>query len=78
MKNKSARVVSHGEGLALRAFGDEIVVHLDGQKHAWNTPNVDGHTTAGWWAAVALSPEQGRSISRPRRPGGVPRQGRMV
>jgi quercetin dioxygenase-like cupin family protein len=31
MKNKSARVVSPGEGRALRAFGDEIVIHLDGQ-----------------------------------------------
>ena len=31
MKNKSARVVSHGEGRALCAFGDEIVIHLDGQ-----------------------------------------------
>ena len=40
MKNKSARVVRHGEGRALRAFGDEIVIHLDGQ---------DTHGTLTMW-----------------------------
>jgi hypothetical protein len=74
MKNKSARVVRHGEGRALRAFGDEIVIHLDGQD-AHGTLTM---WTAGWWAVAALSPERGQSISRPRRPGGVPRQWRMA
>jgi hypothetical protein len=43
MKNKSARVVSHGEGRALRAFGDEIVIHLDGQ---------DTHGTLTMWTGT--------------------------
>ena len=41
MKNKSARVVSHGEGRALRASGDEIVIHLDGQDTHGTLTNVD-------------------------------------
>lgn len=45
MKNKSARVVSHGEGRALRAFGDEIVIHLDGQ---------DTHGTLTMWTGTLL------------------------
>jgi mannose-6-phosphate isomerase-like protein (cupin superfamily) len=45
MKNKSARVVSDSEGRALRAFGDEIVIHLDGQ---------DTHGTLTMWTGTLL------------------------
>ena len=49
MKNKSARVVSPSEGRALRAFRDEIVIHLDGQ-------DTDGTLTV--WTG-ALPPDGG-------------------